>query len=70
MFNWAKNNWIKSDKKIPENLEIIKEYYNYYNKGYRIDLRKIKGHAGNRYNELADQLATGKILESDILKGE
>ena len=23
MFSWARNNWIKSDKKIPENLELM-----------------------------------------------
>ena len=27
MFKWAKNNWIKSDKKIPENLDLIQAYY-------------------------------------------
>lgn len=59
MFRWAKNNWFKSDKKTPENLDLIKEYYNWYQKGYRIDLRKIKGHAGNKYNEMADKLAIG-----------
>lgn len=61
MFSWAKNNWIKSDKKQPENLELIKAYYNWYQKGYRIDLRKVKGHSNNRWNQMADDLATGKI---------
>ena len=61
MFNWANNNWVKSDKKIPENLDLIQAYYEWYQKGYRIDLRKIKGHAGHKWNEMADQLATGKI---------
>lgn len=60
MFNWAKNNWIKSDKKTPENLDLIKIYYNRYQQGYRINLNLVKGHAGNPYNELADRLATGK----------
>ena len=61
MFKWANNNWIKSDKKVPENLELIQAYYNWYQKGYRIDLRKIKGHNGHLGNELADKLATGEI---------
>lgn len=61
MFSWAKNNWIKSDKKQPENLELIKAYYNWYQKGYRIDLRKVKGHSNNKWNQMADDLATGKI---------
>ena len=61
MFNWARNGWIKSDKNIPENLDLIQAYYNWYQKGYRIDLRKVKGHAGNRGNELVDKLAKGEI---------
>lgn len=67
MFRWAQNNWIKSDKKKPENLDLIIEYYNWYQKGYRIDLRKIKGHAGHEWNELADQLATGKISAEEAM---
>lgn len=61
MFRWAANNWVKSDGKIPENLDLIQAYYDHYINGYRIDLRKIKGHAGEEWNELADMLATGKI---------
>ena len=61
MFNWANNNWIKSDKKQPENLDLIKAYYDWYKKGYRIDLRKVKGHSDNKWNQMADGLATGKI---------
>jgi ribonuclease HI len=61
MFNWARNGWIKSDKKVPENLDLIQAYYDWYQKGYRIELRKIKGHAGHQWNEMADGLATGKI---------
>ena len=60
MFNWANNNWIKSDKKEPENLDLIKAYQDWYQKGYRIDLRKVKGHSINKWNNLADRLATGK----------
>ena len=68
MFNWARNGWIKSDKNIPENLDLIQAYYDWYQKGYRIDLRKVKGHAGNKWNEIADQLATGKISPEEVTK--
>ena len=68
MFNWANNGWIKSDKKTPENLDLIKAYYNWYQKGYRIDLRKVKGHNGVKWNELADLLATGKISLEEAMK--
>ena len=69
MFGWAKNGWIKSDKKTPENLDLIKTYYDWYQKGYRIELRKVKGHADNVYNNLADKLATGKITVVEIMNG-
>ena len=65
MFNWARNGWIKSNKKVPENLDLIQAYYDLYKQGFRIDLRKIKGHAGHEWNELADQLATGYISEEE-----
>ena len=65
MFNWARRGWIKSDKQKPENLDLIQTYYDWYKEGYRIDLRKIKGHNGHEWNELADQLATGYISEEE-----
>ena len=40
-----------------------------YQSGLRINLKHIKGHNGNKYNELADNLATGKIkieIENDV----
>ena len=68
MFSWANNGWIKSDKKTPENLDLIKAYYNWYQKGYRIVLREVKGHNGVKWNELADLLATGKISLEEAMK--
>ena len=41
MFVWARNNWLKSDNKVPENLELIQAYYDWYNKGYRINLKNL-----------------------------
>jgi ribonuclease HI len=67
MFNWASKGWIKSDKKVPENLEIIKAYYDWYQRGKRIELRKIAGHQGNYWNEMADKLATGKITPEEVV---
>ena len=68
MFNWANNNWIKSDKKEPENLDLIKAYYDWYQKGYRINLQKISGHKGIKGNELADKLARNLIKSKDLIK--
>ena len=61
MFNWEKNGWIKSDKKKPENLDIIKFYFILWQQGNRIELKKIKGHAGILGNEIADKLAKGEL---------
>lgn len=69
MFSWQKKGWVKSDKKTPENLDLIKAYYDWYQRGYRIDLRKVKGHAGDVLNEIADGLATGRIAEEEVLNG-
>lgn len=65
MYTWANNNWCKSDKKQPENLDLIQEYYNLCKQGIKIDLRKVEGHAGNKWNDLADKLAKGKIANKN-----
>lgn len=67
MFQWANHGWRKSDKQEPENMDLILPYYRHYQEGYRIDLRKIKGHSGNQWNEAADALATGKIKTGEKL---
>ena len=65
MYGWARNGWLKSDNRTPENLDLIQPYYDLVEKGYKINLVKVKGHAGNEWNELADQLATGYISEEE-----
>lgn len=68
MYNWSRNNWLKKDNKIPENLDIIKKYYNLCQQGYRINLEKVKGHSDNLWNNIVDLLATGTITESEVKK--
>lgn len=68
MWIWERNGWLKSDNKTPENLDLIREYFNLYSKeGYRIQLQKCKGHNGVLGNELADKLATGRITAKKIM---
>lgn len=57
MYGWAKRGWIKSDNKEPENLDLIQAFYKLVEQGYAIDLRKCRGHSGDRWNEQADKLA-------------
>lgn len=64
MFSWAKNNWIKSDKKVPENLDLIQMFYRRWNQGYRINFQKVKGHSGEKWNEMVDRLAKGEAIFS------
>ena len=60
MYGWESKGWLKSDNKTPENLDLIKEYFE-LSKIMKIDLRKCAGHSGNIWNDLADALATDKI---------
>lgn len=58
IYGWERKGWLKSDNKPPENLDLIQAYWELLQKGYSIQLRKIKGHVGHIYNEMADKLAT------------
>lgn len=66
MFNWESNGWKTSSKKTPENMDLIKAFYDWHQKGFRINIKKIKGHDGNIWNELADKLATGTITSEEV----
>lgn len=60
MYGWERNGWLKANGLPPENLDLIKAYYNLIQQGYKINLMKVAGHSGNQWNELADDLATGR----------
>ena len=72
MNSWAANNWIKkSDKKPPENLDLVKEIYGLMQFERCIKVKKIKGHIGERFNEMADEYAkiATKEAEQKYLEG-
>ena len=58
--NWEKNGWMSANKKPIKNKDLwvtlnkLSEYQN-------IDWKWIKAHDGNKYNEMADKLATEAI---------
>ena len=68
MWTWERNGWIKSDNQIPLNLDLIQAYHKYWQMGYRIELRKVKGHSGIKENEMVDGLATGKLSINEVKK--
>ena len=65
---WQHRGWLKNDNQVPENLELIKAYYQLREDGYRIDLQKVKGHKGILGNEIADKLATNKMTPDEVMK--
>ncbi len=65
--SWKANGWARAGGKKLENLDLIKTY-DMLCRNYKIDLRKIKGHAGEMYNELADALATGRMTVEEVIK--
>lgn len=62
IFRWADNGWTKADGFPPENLDLMKEYYSIWEQGYFMDLRKVKGHVGIKFNEKADEVAKYNAL--------
>lgn len=64
---WKANGWVRAGNKPLENLDLIKEWDKLCNEGHKIDLKYIKGHNGEIWNEIADKLATGQISPEQVL---
>ena len=58
--NWENNGWMNSNKKPVKNKDLWLTL-NQLSKEKIIDWKWIKAHAGNKYNEIADRLATEAI---------
>lgn len=56
---WIKNNWRNTQKKEVANIELWKELIE-LTKFHSVVFNKVKGHAGDKYNEICDALATGR----------
>ena len=61
--NWKKNGWKTVAKKPVKNKELWEELDLQISK-HKINWQWIKGHAGNKYNEIADSLAR-KYIENN-----
>ena len=64
---WKSRGWTKANGEPVENLDLIKMYDTYDRNGLQVVLKKITGHAGHKWNELADQLATRNITPREII---
>ena len=60
IINWKKNNWKTAAKKPVKNKDLWKELDNEILK-HDIKWNWVKGHAGNKYNDKADDLARNFI---------
>jgi len=58
--NWEKNGWKSANKKPVKNKDLWLTL-NELSKKHIIDWKWVKAHAGNKYNEIADRLATEAI---------
>lgn len=65
--NWSKNNWIKQDNKPVLNKELVEEAYNLYRSLLDVvEIRKVKAHADEEGNELADRMAINASNEKEV----
>ena len=68
IWKWANNGWKNSKKQTVENLDLVLELYKYINKEFfPCQVMKVKGHAGEVANELADALATNNTKKFEKL---
>ena len=60
VFNWKKNDWKTASKKPVKNKDLWIKLDKLCEKN-KVSWKWVKGHAANKYNNLADQLATSAI---------
>lgn len=70
IYSWAMNNWLRSNKKAVENLDLVKQLYDLVVElAFKVRIIQTRGHCGIWENELVDALATkndrkiNKVLE-------
>ena len=59
---WQKNGWRNSKKEPVANQDLWEKLTPHFD--HMIQFKKLKGHNGNQYNEMADQLAVSARLEA------
>ncbi|MFT6322429.1 MAG: ribonuclease HI [Granulosicoccus sp.] len=60
IFNWKKNGWKTAKKQPVKNYEFWQELDSLA-KQHQITWKWVKGHSGNKYNDIADKLAVDAI---------
>jgi ribonuclease HI len=57
VFRWKKNGWKRNKECHAENIDLWERFLEAYH-SHTVEMRWVKGHAGNPNNELCDKLAT------------
>jgi ribonuclease HI len=60
IIGWKKNGWRTADRKPVKNCELWQELDIEVSK-HKIEWRWVKGHSGDKYNDIADELARSGI---------
>ncbi len=60
---WIKNNWRTADKQAVKNQDLWQRLYA-ASQPHQVNWHWVKGHAGHRENEIADQLARKGLTEA------
>ena len=60
IFNWKKNGWQTANKQEVKNIDLWKDL-DELNQEKTVQWNWVKGHAGDKYNNMADELARSKI---------
>jgi ribonuclease HI len=71
MHKWCKNGWRGSNHHIIANVEIWKDVYPIWESAKQklnISIHYVKGHADNKFNNLADKMARDIIRQHDTNK--
>jgi ribonuclease HI len=58
--NWQNNGWLNAKKQAVENQDLWRELLDAA-ACHQVNWQKVKGHAGDKYNELCDELARQAI---------
>ena len=61
MFKWERNNWKRSKESEVKNLDLWKQLFSLVNE-MKPKICWIKGHSGNTYNELCDDISNNAVI--------
>ncbi len=59
---WQKNGWINYSKQPVKNKDLWEKIIEYFECPSIFNFHKVKGHSGNTYNEMVDELAQSAAL--------